>query len=153
MEVKIRKPYDPVKPVRFKTTGPSLAEQSARDECDINKLLAKYGMAAIQAHAEQYKGQYGDVSGLVSFQEAQNIIAQANQMFASLPSEIRKRFGNDPQEFLNFAEDPANDNQMVAMGLKEAPVAPQTEPGVDNPVPQPEPSTGDVEPPAEATAQ
>lgn len=56
-----------------------------------------------------------------------NQIVQAQDMFMSLPSKIRNRFGNDPSQFLDFVSDPLNKDEMRSLGLlkdvvsKEAP--------------------------------
>lgn len=41
--------------------------------------------------------------------------------FMTLPASVRERFANDPGEFLKFAEDPANLDEMVDMGLATYP--------------------------------
>lgn len=46
-------------------------------------------------------------------------------MFDTLPSKLRLRFGNDPAEFLSFVEDPANDQEMIDLGLKPKPPLPE----------------------------
>ncbi|QXP08056.1 MAG: internal scaffolding protein [Arizlama microvirus] len=46
-----------------------------------------------------------------------NIVALANEQFANLSAHVRKRFQNDPQEFLQFTSDPENLPEMVKLGL------------------------------------
>lgn len=53
----------------------------------------------------------------IDFQEAQNIIATGNSMFAELPSSTREHFDNNPSRFLDFVSDPANENAMIKLGL------------------------------------
>ena len=48
-----------------------------------------------------------------------NQIIAAQEAFNSLPSDIRKKFDNDPAEFLEFVSDEKNNDEMIQMGLKE----------------------------------
>lgn len=51
------------------------------------------------------------------FQEAMFIVAQGKSMFEELPGEIRKRFSNDPAQFLGFVQNPDNMDEMARMGI------------------------------------
>jgi hypothetical protein len=42
-----------------------------------------------------------------------------------LPSDIRAKFDNDPGEFFEFCTDPKNADEMVQLGLREAPPSPE----------------------------
>ena len=46
----------------------------------------------------------------------------ANTMFAELPAELREMFQNNAGTFLEFASNPENNDKMIELGLKEAPV-------------------------------
>lgn len=98
---------------------PSLTKQSFVPECDINNILRSYRATGqinhIRANAAQ--GVYEDLPDPQDFQTSLNIIMEANDSFASLPSAIRRRFGNDPAEFLAFVTNPANQDEIIAMGL------------------------------------
>ena len=48
--------------------------------------------------------QFGDYSGMPSYQEAQNVLVAANNAFSSLPSKVRERFGNDPAAYFEFVQ-------------------------------------------------
>ena len=63
-------------------------------------------------------------SAVPDFQEALNIVNEANALFGSLSSDVRKRFDNDPAKFLEFCNDPANGDELVSLGLRERPQAP-----------------------------
>lgn len=116
-----RKAYDPRERVQFKTTD-SLTEKSHVDECDINKILAQYiKTGTFNAELlEKHNKVYGDFSGH-DFEKAQNQIARAQTLFEELPSIVRKRFNNSPAQFLDFAGDENNMQEMVDMGLANAP--------------------------------
>lgn len=100
-------------------TGTVGAKQSFKDECDINRIMAKYQKTGALSWLSRNEGRYEDVSGF-EFQSAMNVVASANEMFADLPSSIRKRFGNDPAEFLAFMGDPENAPEMIRLGLATA---------------------------------
>lgn len=103
-------------------TKPSRTHQEFKDECDINKIMKKFEKTALLTHVNKHPGGYGDFSSAPDYQEALNIVLQATEMFDSVPSHIRKQFGNDPAQFLAFVEDPANAGRMVEMGLATASV-------------------------------
>lgn len=95
----------------------SLAHQSFKDECDINMLMKKYGNERLIPHVQRHQGQYGDFTAVVDYQTAQHVVAQAEEMFLTLPSKIREEFDNDPGAFLDFATDANNVDKLIEMGL------------------------------------
>ena len=103
----------------------SLVVQSAKDECDINKILERYQRSGAIDHFAKYGPEYG-VASRLDFQEAMNLVTSANTMFQDLPSSIRERFGNDPGAFLDFVGDAENAEEMAELGLvDQAPVIPE----------------------------
>lgn len=112
----IRSAYEPHHRVQIKCGGGSRTKQSFKAECDINNIMAKYQKTGSLAHAQQHQGEYGFASA-VSFHEAMNIVTQAEQMFASLPSTLRNRFSNDPGAYLDFVQNPDNEDEMRELGL------------------------------------
>ncbi len=100
--------------------GPSAAKQSFKDECDINKIMAKYRKTGLIDHVNRYKGDYSNLERGFEYQAGLNMIIEAKDAFESLPAEIRTRFGNDPGEFLEFVHDPESVDELVALGLAKA---------------------------------
>ena len=96
-----------------------ITEQHHTNACDINLILAQFMETGIMPPTNT-SPQYGDVSGH-NFQEAQNQIALAKTLFEELPEHVRSRFENEPYKFLQFAQDENNYDQMVEMGLANAP--------------------------------
>lgn len=111
---------------------PSMTKQSFVDQCDLNKIMKQFNpreQARIMAMQAQ-GGSYDDLPDEVDYQEAQNIRIRAETAFATLPSSVRKRFDNDPGEFLAFMADPANQDEAITLGLAskratDAPIEPQ----------------------------
>lgn len=111
---------------------PSRAKQNFKDECDINKIMAKYEKRGTIEHLNQHQGKYGDFIHAQDYHLSLNLLLAADDAFASIPSKIRAKFDNDPAIFLDFAQNPENLDQMISMGL--APSRPR-EPGTGDPGP------------------
>ena len=106
--------------------GPSLTKQSFKDEADINKIMRKYSMNDIEAAREAVETHLVDLSEMPDFHQAMTTVAEANELFMKIPSNIRDVFNHDPGRFMEFVTDPENREQMVELGLaKKAPVAQQ----------------------------
>lgn len=116
-----------------------LTKQSELQESDINFLMSRYERTGLLPEMIRKDPRYGDFSDPVSYQDSLNLVQHAQEQFDSLDAHIRKRFGNDPAEFLAFAEDPSNAGEMVRMGLATA--RPTLPPSQLSPIP-PEPSSG-----------
>jgi len=126
--MEIRKAYDRTR-LTFKTVGESMTHQSMAPECDINRIMAKWQKTGVIEHANQFQGQYGDFSEIPTYQEAMDKVIRGQEVFMTLPSSIRRMFDNDPGQFLEFATDPKNLDQMIEMGLAEREVIePETKP-------------------------
>lgn len=115
-------------------------KQSFKAECDINNIISQYkaGNQVTHIRKNAAEGAYVDLPDSVDFQEALELVMQSEKSFATLPSHVRERFGNDPAEFLAFMSDPANQDEAIKLGLavdKRPP--PSTEP-------PPSSSTGDL---------
>jgi len=116
--------------VQLAFTQPSLAKQSFKDECDINRIMARYQSTGLLPNVNELPAQYLDVTEM-DFQSHQNFIAGANSMFHELPSAIRARFSNNPGEFLDFCSHEKNRPELAEMGL----LRPIAEPVIPNPTP------------------
>ena len=125
MELEIRSAYSPKECHRFSQdySGHSLAKQSFKDECDINKIMLRYEQTGILEHAREHQGRYGDFLDVPTYQEALNGIQDAQEAFMSLPATVRDRFENEPAQFLAFAQEKKNFDELVEMGLAERPKA------------------------------
>lgn len=113
--------FGPKKRVSIETTGPSRTHQSFKDECDINNILANYQRTGVLRHQEMREANYGEFAE-VDFHGAMQMTIDAQEAFMRVPSELRKRFHNDPGEFFAFVNDEANAAEMVELGLSHAPL-------------------------------
>lgn len=109
----------------------SRVQQHLAPETDINNIMSKYEKTGVIQHLNRYGGQYGDFGDIPQYQEGLNRVMAAEEMFMSLPSKIRDRFHNDPGNFIAFATDGDNLEEMRKMGL--APPAPLKEPVEERP--------------------
>jgi phage internal scaffolding protein len=53
----------------------------------------------------------------MSYHEMQNVIADANSAFASLPATVRARFENDPAKYIEFVSDENNLEEARELGM------------------------------------
>lgn len=105
--------------VVFNTFGKSRVEQHHKQACDINNIVSKYRKTGLLPEREG-RPHYGDFTSGGDFQECMNMITEAEESFADLPSNLRKRFNNDPAALIDFMSDESNLDEAVKLGLVEA---------------------------------
>lgn len=93
-----------------------MTEQHHKKECDINNIIKKYDRTGLISHVSKMEAKYGNMTGL-DFKNAHDMVINAKEEFNKLPSEIRKRFRNSPEEFLRFFEDENNRQEGIELGL------------------------------------
>lgn len=104
--------------VRTFNEDASLTQQQFKDDCDINLIIAKYEKTGQITHLRRSEGQYLDLSHISDYQTSLNKVMEANAMFDELPSDVRLRFGNDPQQFITFCQEhEKNYEEGVKLGL------------------------------------
>ncbi len=99
--------------------------------------MAKFQKTGAITHYATHAPTYGDHTS-VELLDAQIVIADSLSMFEELPSSIRKKFENDPGTFLDFVQDPKNEQEMIDLGLKASP--PVVQPGAPTAIPEEQPS-------------
>ncbi len=99
---------------------PSKTEQAHGDTVSIHSIMKRYRKTGVLDHVSKYEGTYMDMAEAPQFQEAQNIIADAKSMFETVPSHIRKDFGNDPMNFVEFMQNPDNRSEIEEYGLSSS---------------------------------
>ncbi|AXH74869.1 MAG: internal scaffolding protein [Microviridae sp.] len=115
-----RTAYGPHKRVAITFSGSGRTKQSFKDECDINRLMARYLATGALSHVRQGVPSFQDVSS-VDFQQAMDLVAGAQTAFFDLPSALRSRFDNEPAKLLAFLENPINRPEAVELGLVNPP--------------------------------
>jgi len=114
-------------------TGPGRTKQSMADECDVNKLMAKYEKTGQLTHVSGRIPSYGDFSNVDDYKSAVDQIKEAETAFATLSARVRERMGNDPGNLLAFLADPDNLEEAVELGLVEH--TPDEDPAIPVPTP------------------
>lgn len=110
------------KRVQYFTEGPSLTRQEFKDECDLGKILQRFGrtpegMQLLENARGYVSERFDDVSGVLHYREALDAVKRAETVFDSLPVELRVRFDHSPEKFLNFVDDPKNLDELRTLGL------------------------------------
>ena len=95
---------------------PSLAVQADLKPSDINTILRNFGVTGKLPMTSRLPT-YGDFTGIFDFQSAVNAVNDAQDAFNSLDADLRYRFHNDPQEFVDFCSDAANAIELDKLGL------------------------------------
>ncbi len=153
---KFRTPYEEYDASLYatQTVGESMTKQSFADECDLNKIIAKFRKAGLVDQLHQEPERFADVSGMTDYHEALNVVASTRELFAELPADLRLRFVNDAGVFVKFAADTENDDEMRELGLlppKRPPEGPEGgagEPSQGTGSPTPAGGTGGEQAPA-----
>ena len=120
--IKFKTPYGDRTRSQFATTGESLTQQSHAAAADVRNIIKQYDRTGLIANVNKGIAQYGDYSEINEYAEALNMVIEANDSFAELPSHIREQFNNNAGLFFEFATDPKNKKEMIEMGLAEAPI-------------------------------
>ena len=116
-KVEIRLPYVEYPDTPLVCLEESLTKQSFAQECDFNAVLAQWERTGVIEHIDARTPQYADVSELVDYQQALNIVSSAQASFLALPSSIRERFDNNPASLIEFLNNPANTEEARSLGL------------------------------------
>lgn len=130
--------------VQIHFNDPHLCQTQFADDANINTILDKYNRTGELPYGRRPEGQFMDLSELPDYREALEVITTANQAFATLPAELRKKLDNDPAKLQDFMSDPANADYLLEKGLFAAIRRPQIAPESDlkNNLPDPAPKGG-----------
>jgi phage internal scaffolding protein len=120
MAVKIKNAYTVSERVVTENKGPTLTKQEFKKDTDLNVIMRKFQVTGALDHVTMHSGNYGDASPL-DYHQAKTIIANANSMFEDLPSNIRNRFDNQPEKFLEFVQTESNYDEAKELGIQLAP--------------------------------
>jgi hypothetical protein len=91
---------------------PSRTMQSYKDQCDINKILSRFQKTGAMDHLTKHGAVYGDFADF-DFQTHMQQLTRGREIFDELPSEVRKEFGQSPQAFFDFVNDPENKDRLA----------------------------------------
>lgn len=122
--MRVVRPRNYRKRVVYSSDRPSLVKAEFQKESDINEIMKKYKRGNLAQFVDAFGDRYGDFISAPDFMNMQIAIAEAQQMFDMVPASIRKMFGNDARDFLEFVQNPENKDDLKDLGLLREPVAP-----------------------------
>jgi len=96
--------------------GPSMTVQAQAEDVDINVIMKRFGVTGRMPEGIEPLG-YGDFSEIRDFRSAHHAVMEARERFEAMPWDVRARFMNDPQKFLEFCSNRDNLAELRAMGL------------------------------------
>nr|QJB18986.1 MAG: internal scaffolding protein [Microvirus sp.] len=97
----------------------SRTQQQYKDQCDVNNIISKYQKTGELHHINRRQGVYADMSSITDYHLSLQKVLDANNAFSALPSELRLRFNNNPENLLTFLQNPNNYDEGVKLGLYE----------------------------------
>lgn len=120
---------------------PQITVQSAKEECDINHIMKRALKGGALPIIDPSKFTYGDFTKVKDFASAQLQILEANELFDSLPSNIREHFKNDPAALVAAVSDVKQRDKLIELGLIQKPV--KSQPNASNAISTPSQASSD----------
>jgi len=114
------------------TAAEGKTRESEKDAADINLTIKKYNLQPDQMQVGwSGRGEYGDASGLPSYQQALNDVAAAREAFSHIPPDVRLFFGNDVAVMLDAWDNGLHADVFKRIGwLEDLPAQPAVVPPV-----------------------
>lgn len=101
-------------------TEPTRTQQHFKNETDINQIVKRAIATGNQAiFTPTQRAQFYDCTAYQDFQSALDMLGDVEDDFSSLPSAVRKQFGNDVERYVAFMSDPRNIDKAIELGLLE----------------------------------
>lgn len=110
-----------------RNTEESLTQQGDLEETDINILLKKYAVSGTLPQIVK-PPLSGDFTTTNDFRTMLDVVRSAQEQFEEVPAQIRKRFDNDPAQFMDFIHNQDNLEEMRKLGLAAPAPAPPAPP-------------------------
>lgn len=124
--MELKHAYSPSEDPGLECKDKTLALQSESNETDINVIVDRYLRTGQMPYAGIRIPTSGDFDQITDFRTCLELVQDAERAFMKLPAGLRAQLGNDPANFVAFAEDPKNLEEMRRWGLAPpaAPPAP-----------------------------
>jgi len=103
------------------TVEPSRTRQEFAADCDINNIMAQYQTTGfLPNNLNTRDPQYLDLSNTPTrLQDALALVEEARTAFMQLPAQLRREMDNDPVNFVAWAQNPENADELRKYGLAE----------------------------------
>lgn len=101
----------------------SLTVQSEKDSCDFNLIYAKYVKSGftLMTNLRTDQPMFGDFSNSCDYHESVERAQATQDLFMTLPADIRARFSNDPGQLIDFLGSEDNRAEAIKLGLVNPP--------------------------------
>ncbi|AZL82850.1 internal scaffolding protein [Apis mellifera associated microvirus 9] len=142
---RFRSAYDHLRDVSYASPVGELSrtKQEFADSVDVNKIVAHFTRTGRLENVRTANAKFADMSQLPgSYHESLNLVVAAREAFDALPSDIRRHFGNDVQEFLRAA----HDNPDAVFGRRGPDGTPLKPPPIQRSTDAPEPKETPIAP-------
>lgn len=91
-------------------------QQQFKEETDINTIVKRFGLTG--QLPQNVKIPLGpDFIEATDYHQALNLMIEAEAGFMQLPADVRKRFDNDPGNFVAFVDDDKNREEAEKLGI------------------------------------
>lgn len=105
--MKITNHHELRRDVSIDCSSPVLTDQSFKNACDVNVIMANYAKTGMLSHTTTIEPKFIDNTSIPTLEHAFDIVNRAEDAFYSLPPDIRRLMDNDPSQLESFI---ANDN-------------------------------------------
>lgn len=115
--MKITNHHELRRDVSIDCSEPKLTDQSFKNQCDINVIMANYAKTGVFGHVNSSEPKYIDNSNIPSLEQAFEVVYAAEEAFYELPADIRKLMDNDPSQLENFISNKENAELLLKHGV------------------------------------
>jgi phage internal scaffolding protein len=115
--MKITNHHELRRDVSIDCSYPILTDQSNKNACDINVIMANYAKTGMLSHVSNQTPKYIDCTTIPNLEQAYKTVYAAEEAFYDLPPDIRRLMDNDPSQLENFISNPENAYILEKNGL------------------------------------
>lgn len=115
--MKITNHHELRRDVSIDCSSPILTDQSFKNACDINTIMANYAKTGMLSHVSTLTPKYIDNTTIPNLERAYDIVNAAEELFFDLPANIRKLMDNDPSQLETFIANPENTDILIKHGV------------------------------------
>lgn len=92
-------------------------QQQFKDETNVSNIVKRFNRTGQLPRGRNDTGQYIDISNVGDYTEMFNRVQKVQKAFMKIPSDIRTRFRNNPQNLIDFLGDENNREEAQELGL------------------------------------
>lgn len=126
--MKITNHHELRRDVSIDCSEPVLTDQSYKNACDINLIMANYAKTGMLPHFQTSQPQYIDNTEIPNLMEAFEITRHATDLFNQLPADVRRLMDNNPANLEEFVNNPENKDILLKNGVLVKREEPKTDP-------------------------